>query len=128
MARTAEVSLLHPIMRAPVLQLRDLLEDDYQQNRTLTWFRPFETYRSPEDQDALHLKGTTKARAWQSAHQWGLAADFVPWVSGNWSWSSDHDYAHLKQRAKLLGLDVPIAWDQVHVEHPKWGLRRTIFR
>lgn len=123
--RNSEISFLHPLMRGPVLQLRDLLDDDYQRGKTLTWFRVFETYRSPEDQDALFIKGTTKSRAWQSAHQWGMAADFVPWVSGAWSWAADHDYEHLKARAKLLGLDVPIAWDKVHVQLPQWAQRRA---
>lgn len=52
------------------------------------------TLRSPEEQDALYAQGRTKpgeivtrARAWQSWHQYGRAADAVPILMGKLLWS-----------------------------------------
>jgi len=89
--------------------------------------------RSPERQDELFIKGRTKARPWQSAHQYGLAADFVPYITNQealdlgdmvgekvltgWSWHESHDWPFLRQRAEKHGLSVPIAWDKCHVEY-----------
>jgi hypothetical protein len=58
----------------------------------------FEGYRSPERQDYLYQQGRerdgkiiTYAKAWQSWHQYGLAADIVGKVNGKWDWSIDYD-------------------------------------
>jgi peptidoglycan L-alanyl-D-glutamate endopeptidase CwlK len=58
----------------------------------------FEGYRSPERQDWLYAQGrsregkiVTHAKAWQSWHQYGLAADIVGKVNGKWDWSIDYD-------------------------------------
>lgn len=115
--RNDSLEAVHPAAYAAFVRLAELLADDYAAGRTKTLFRVFETYRSPEDQDREVIEGNSNARAWTSAHQYGLAVDFVPY-DGGWSWDQDHDWDWLKQRARSLGLDVPIAWDKVHVQHP----------
>ena len=59
-----------------------------------------------------HTK-STKAQAWQSAHNFGLAADFVPMdPDGLWSWRDDEDWFWLGHRARECGLSQPIKWDR----------------
>lgn len=115
-------------------ELASHLEDDFKAGRTKSLFKAFETYRSPERQDFLfhHMK-TTKAMAYQSSHQFGLAADFVAWHEGPlggsyWSWSEKEDWAWLESRAIEHGLAVPIGWDRPHVEdRERWlALKRLI--
>lgn len=127
--RRNDYESLHPIAYGAFMRLAELLQDDYDKGRTRTLFRVFETYRSPERQEALRLEGSSNARAWQSAHQYGLAADFVPVddVTG-WNWDEDNDWAWLKSRALSLGLDVPIVWDKVHVQHPAFNELKTRIR
>lgn len=125
------MDLVHPICRGKFEKLASHLEDDFEAGRTKSLFKPFETYRSPERQDFLfhHLK-TTKAMAYQSSHQFGLAVDFVAWhpVTQHWSWSNNEDWAWLESRAIEVGLGVPIGWDRPHVEDvERWqALRRLI--
>lgn len=86
-------------------------------------FELFETVRSPERQDHVLRKGASKAGAWQSAHQYGLAADFAGRFMSNqkWTWADHLDWKRLKIEAKRLGLDIPIAWDRGHVESLTWA-------
>ena len=56
----------------------------------------FEGYRSPARQDFLYAQGrngtgklVTNARAWESAHQAGLAVDIAGYKDGHWSWDFD---------------------------------------
>lgn len=112
---------LHPKARGHFEALAAWLDDQYAAGLTPTAFKPFEGYRSPERQNYLFtVEKTTKARAFQSAHQYGLAVDFVPQVGGKWSWDDNHDWEHLKFGAVQRGLMVPIKWDRAHVEHPIW--------
>ncbi len=53
----------------------------------------FEGFRTPDRQDWLYAQGrtrpgavVTKARAWESAHQLGVAVDIASRVAGKWSW------------------------------------------
>lgn len=53
----------------------------------------FEGFRSPKRQNWLYAQGrtregaiVTKARAWESAHQLGVAVDIAARVAGKWSW------------------------------------------
>ena len=53
-------------------------------------FELFTTHRTPDKQHDLFMRGgVTRADAWQSAHQYGLAADFVRKIDGQWSWDGD---------------------------------------
>jgi len=85
-------------------------------------FRVFETYRTPQRQRLMIESGTSRARMFQSAHQVGLAVDFVPWnESKKWHWDIPiEDWSILKGKAIAHGLDVPLSWDKAHVEHPLW--------
>lgn len=138
---------LHPIGRLQFKDLSARLEDDYRKKRVKFWFRPHMGYRSPEVQDELFLQRpvVTKAKGWQSAHQYGLAVDFVPWVitsvgtddegiadpntvKGAWMWTDEADWPHLKKTAERYGLRVPITWDRPHVEHPAWDVLKDRLR
>jgi hypothetical protein len=81
---------------------------------------PFESYRTPSRQRWLIEHTTaTKAGPWKSAHQYGLAVDFVPYRDGKWSWEEEpQTWTALRDHARTCGLDVPYLWDKVHVEHP----------
>lgn len=80
-----------------------------------------EGYRSPERQDYLYAQGrtrageiVTKAKAGQSAHNYGLACDIT----------SAKGYGSVEARAihsiaSAMGFGV-IAWDEPHVEWPNW--------
>lgn len=139
-----DVTLLNPKFAAVIKRLNNYLIDSYETGRTKTRFEIFETFRDPMRQAELLAKGASKAGPFQSAHQLGLAVDFVPFIDEaeaaviakalgervfpGWSWWSGHDYDFLKKAAELHGLAVPISWDKVHVEHPKWQKLRTAFR
>lgn len=121
---------LHPMMadRAKMLAL-DLLEG-FRLQQTTTAFAPFEGYRSPERQNELFNKTppVTKVIGWRSAHQFGLAVDFVAWTTKGWSWDDNHDWKFLIDHAQEVGLGVPISWDAPHVEHPAWKQIQAIWR
>lgn len=112
---------LHPKARDHFMNLAAQMEDQFKTRQITTLFRPFEGYRSPERQNYLfHVMKTTKARAFQSAHNYGLAVDFVPWVNGAWSWDEHHDWKALEFCASQRGLLRPLKWDLPHIEHPIW--------
>lgn len=112
---------LHPKARESFRLLSARLEQGYRAGSTNTLFRPFEGFRSNERQDYLYtVEKTTKARAWRSAHNYGLAVDYVAYKDGVWSWEGPIDWLFLKQAAVGAGLLVPISWDKPHVEHPIW--------
>lgn len=121
---------LHPLMRGPVELMCASLEVAYQEGATQTYFRIFEGYRSPQRQTELFSDGrrVTKAKAWQSAHQYGLAVDMVPFTNAAFHWSESADWAFLKATARKFGLDVPFAWDRPHVQHPAFNAVRAAFR
>ena len=88
-----------------------------------TGFRVFETYRSPERQDALFKKGTTKAIRYQSAHQYGLAVDYVMFRDGKWTWEIEpYEWEILHTHARECGLELGPNWDPGHIEHPLWRI------
>jgi len=117
-----DLKLLAPICRPKFEKLADILLRDFRDKKTRSKFRVFETYRSPMRQDYLFEQTkSTKARAWQSAHQFGLAADFVPVDEvGFWSWHDTEDWNWLGQRARDCGLSQPITWDRPHICAPEW--------
>lgn len=91
-------------------------------------FEPFEGLRLPIRQNHLLTTGATKARPWQSAHQYGLAVDFACHrvrkngvaIIPEWKWPLSAPWDQLKSRAIAAGLDVPIEWDKGHVCSPDW--------
>jgi len=117
-----DINMLAPICRNKFLKLADRLKDGFRNKETKSKFVVFETYRSPMRQAYLfeHTKNT-KAKAWQSAHQYGLAADFVPQdPDGIFSWREEEDWEYLERQALTVGLRVPIVWDRPHVCAPEW--------
>ena len=128
--RPFALSDLHAEVRGQFGALAEDLALAYQSDRTEFRFEPFEGLRSPDRQNHLLAEGTTKARAWQSPHQFGFAVDYVPRVlrgigdSARWQWhwpESEHDdWKVLAELAAEAGLRTPIGWDKPHVEHPFW--------
>jgi len=132
-----DTSLLHPKMVGPTKRLHEYLIDCHETHRTQFRFEIFETFRSPVDQRNALTKGVSKAGPWQSAHQFGLAVDFVPYLNSSdtaiaskrinkevrpgWFWEigDDHpDWMILRISAEKFGLTRPISWDLPHVQHP----------
>lgn len=114
---------LQPAAIAPFVRLQTLLAHAFDEKKIRVLFMPFESYRTPHRQDVLLRKGTTKSRPWQSAHQYGLAVDFVPYhFTGRvgWSWDDNEPWADMHAYAKAAGLSAPIAWDKAHIVHPLW--------
>ena len=123
-------SLLHPMMRQRAEYLAWDLIAAFNEQKTTTVFAPFEGYRSPDQQYELFNQKplVTKAIPWRSAHQYGLAVDFVAWTEQGWSWDDNHDWNILRRLAQENGLDCPITWDRAHVEHPVWADIRRAWR
>ena len=91
-------------------------------------FRIFEAFRTPERQEWLFAQGrtrsgsvVTKARAWESFHQYGMAADLVLFIDGQWSWSDagplGGHWHRLREMARDVGLRT-LDWEAPHVEWP----------
>lgn len=106
---------LHPSLEWGLGQLRARL------SARGVGMRVLETVRPPERQAELYAQGRTRpgrivthARPWESAHQWGLAADTapIPDTAANWK--------VLRQEARLVGFRLIGEWDPGHLEHPSW--------
>lgn len=113
---------LHPSMRIPV---GNLLGEIMKAGLP---FMLFEGYRSPERQEELYKQepSVTNARAWESAHQFGLAIDIVGWKDGKWSWDQDLPWDQLHKLAKKCKLDVPMPlYDKPHIQSPAWQTIKT---
>lgn len=121
---------LHPKAYDQFRRLAYALEADHRHGKIRTLFKPFETFRHPARQFDLYNKvpKVTNARQYESAHQFGLAVDFVAMDNDRWSWLDSHDWDGLKQRAEAVGLLCPIQWDRPHVEHPLWQDYRACLR
>ena len=128
--RQFRFDLLHPLMRQRAEYVAWDLTEDFRLQNTLTLFCPFEGYRSPERQQEIFNEKplATKAVKWRSAHQYGLAIDFVAWTPQGWSWDDNHDWAVIQRRAQENGLDTPISWDRGHVQHPAFNQIRNAWR
>lgn len=120
---------LHPKARQHFQMMEIRLAEAFEAGATKTLFKPFEGYRPPERQLVLLTRKTTKAGPWQSAHNYGLAVDFVAKSSRletgavhnhGWSWADHHDWDCVREVATNLGLQNTLKWDRPHVEHPIW--------
>lgn len=120
--RCADMMQLHPLAERSFRNLEAELRSMHLRADLPFLFRPFETYRSPSRQDFLAKRGSSRAGAYRSAHQVGLAVDFVPYdEKRGWFWDCEVMYwSTLKGVARRHGLDAPITWDKCHVEHPLW--------
>lgn len=132
----SQLYTLNPKAQPAFTELANALVSAHKSRETQTLFHPFECFRDPARQSELIARGTSKARPWQSAHNYGLAVDFVARLDqhgrdplpgavltagAKWSWLDSHDWTFLKKKAESLGLSVPIKWDRCHVEHPLWA-------
>lgn len=115
------VALLHHKMRPEAITLLEALARANQTGLTTRYFQLYEGWRDPRRQDRLFKEGTTKARAWQSAHQYGLAIDIVPTNRDGWTWEIGDDWEWLRDFVERnTSLRRTIAWDKAHFEHPLW--------
>jgi hypothetical protein len=114
------LSKLHPGLRK---RLKSLLAD---LNKEEIPFRLFEGFRAPSRQAYLYSAGrsrpgriTTKAKPWRTLHQYGVAADIVPYVDDRWSWDSSGDRAgwwtRMQELAAIHGLKT-LPWGKPHVQ------------
>lgn len=135
-----DVAFLHPVMQGPAAALALAMRTKLFKAESGEQFvlHPFEGFRHPRRQHyLLTATKSTKAGPWQSAHQYGLAVDFAGLVvdEGNavipnsWTWEVPRTgWVELKRVAAAFGLDVPIAWDQGHVQHPRFDLVRKSYK
>lgn len=139
-----DISLLNPEFARRCKRLHEYLIDAHETGRTKTRFEIFETFRHPARQRHLLKIGSTKAAPFQSAHQFGLACDFVPHLSPEeavalgekigervlpgWNWHSTHDYSFLAASAQRFQVAIPITWDPCHVQHPRFYEFRENYR
>jgi len=120
---------IHPIARPAFINLASKLAKDYDDGKIDVEFRIFETYRTPQRQEFVNRQGNSKAQAFRSAHQFGLAVDFVPFIPGRgFVWDVPVSaWDQLRTRASASGMMNDIPWDRSHVEHPLWkDLRQLI--
>lgn len=127
-----DVSFLNPEFEARVRNLDEHLSLLYQTGVAEFRLKVFETYRSPARQLHLLSKAVTKAGPWQSPHQYGLAVDFVPYlteaeadrldVPPGWHWPevSNGIWHILHEQCAVFGVKHPISWDKPHCEDPRW--------
>ncbi len=118
--RDRELANLAPSFRGRVQRLLERLASEELP------FRMFEAFRTPVRQDWLYQQGrtrpgsvVTKARAWESYHQYGLAADFVLWLDGRWSWDAAGERASWWKRLHKLGRALelePVSFEMPHLQ------------
>lgn len=110
-------------------------------------WQPYCVYRSPQEQEALYAQGratsgriVTRARAWESPHQYRMASDWTIFegTDPEWPHASDAiwgEYLHacLKAGVETLGFERPhneiplsIDWKQVSREYGNGGLPQAI--
>lgn len=126
-AQPFDLAKLHPKAQGSFRLMTSRLKEAWAAGLAPAVFLPFEGYRPPERQLTLLAEGTTKARPWQSAHNYGLAVDYVPYqmkgeTDRGWRWPDANweGWRYLQEVANASGLMVPITWDKPHVEHPIW--------
>jgi peptidoglycan L-alanyl-D-glutamate endopeptidase CwlK len=122
--------LLHPEYSQRLLLAFKIMKEKYGYEMAL-----LEGYRSPARQDALAQMGTqvTNARAFQSWHQYGLAADCAFWRDGKlvisekdpWAMRGYQLYGEV---AESLGLTWGGRWTMMDFGHSELRLRGVMRR
>ena len=119
-ARDTDPSHLHPAFRERAARvLAALQQEDLP-------FRMFEGFRTPQRQRYLYATGrttpgpkVTNAKSWSSYHQYGLSADFVLFINGNWSWDDSGPRAawwkRLHEIGRANGLE-PLDFEMPHLQ------------
>jgi peptidoglycan LD-endopeptidase CwlK len=118
-------TLLHPEFSQRLLLAFKIMQEKYGYQMAL-----LEGYRSPARQDVLARMGNqvTNARAWQSWHQYGLAADCAFWRDGKLVISEKDPWAMrgyqlYGQVAESLGLTWGGRWTMMDFGHAELRLR-----
>lgn len=128
-AREANPAHLHPLFRE-----RHAALSAYVAESKLP-IEPFELWRDPNRQAFLFAEGrvpgigqaghhVTFEQAWESTHQYGMAADWVWWFNGAWSWAppAGHSWDEFHALAAKAGL-VWLSFEQPHVQAPNFSAR-----
>lgn len=127
--RDTDPANLHPQVRNKVAAIQDQLD-----NESIP-LKFFEGFRTPQRQAYLYAKGrtapgprVTNADAWESHHQYGVAADFVRFENGDWNWGNDTDQEKSEWRrfheiARANDLE-PLSWEKPHVQLADYSLTR----
>jgi len=116
--RHTGLALLAPVFRGPL----DRVLVRCQRDPDLVLLDVFESIREPSRQNALYERGrdplaadfgrtVTRAKAYQGAHQYGLAVDLVFHLATGWSWDEP----------------VPGAWERLHGIAREEGLEPLSF-
>lgn len=123
MSRLATIEPLHATFRSRLT----LVEE--QCRREGIPLERYETVRTPWRQAELYARGRTQpgpkatnAKAWRSFHQYGLAADMVFKVGGDWTWTEPQPglWVRYQEIAKAFGLNV-LPFERPHIELP-WSI------
>jgi peptidoglycan L-alanyl-D-glutamate endopeptidase CwlK len=118
--RLTDKALLHPRFRSLLLDLELDLETDG------IPLRLYEGARTPFRQAELYARGrsddnkkVTRVMAWRSMHQYGLAADYVFYVNGRWSWNEPERgmWDKYQEMARALGL-ASLDFEKPHIQLP----------
>lgn len=118
-----EWDLLHPKCAGNFLIVANRIVDAFQNEELTQLYLPFDGWRSPPLQLDMMKRNVSKAAPWQSAHNYGMAVDFVGWnPAAQWNWkpADDPDWGLIGKIAVNAGMLRPIKWDKPHVEHPLW--------
>lgn len=119
--RFTDLAHLHPVVRAKVAAVQKQLDSEG------IPMKVFEAFRTPQRQAYLFAKGrtasgdkVTNANAWESYHQYGMAADFVRFENGGWNWhdktvKENQEWDRFHEIAKKNGLE-PLSWERPHVQ------------
>ncbi|MBY6005026.1 D-alanyl-D-alanine carboxypeptidase family protein [Salipiger bermudensis] len=119
--RFNDLTHLHPAVRKRVSGVQRQLDAE---NIPM---KVFEAFRTPQRQAKLFAQGrtatgkkVTNANAWESYHQYGLAADFVRFENNKWNWSADtaqqrREWDRFHKIAISNGLE-PLNWELPHVQ------------
>jgi peptidoglycan LD-endopeptidase CwlK len=102
------------------------LEIELHKHAEMRALKFYEGWRSPVRQCDLYARGrlvrpigqtVTRARAWESLHQYGLAADYVGSTGGSWIWwpSADPRWGKFHEVARFCGLE-PLSFEKPHVQ------------
>lgn len=120
MGRDVDWRHLHPSFRVHFEELAN--------KAAVLQLKPYELARSPARQVELYARGrttgekgktVTRAKAWESLHQYGVAADFVFYVDGKWTWAEPVKGAWLEFQRIALGSGLrTLSFERPHVELP----------
>ncbi|WP_306113978.1 MULTISPECIES: transglycosylase SLT domain-containing protein [unclassified Roseovarius] len=129
--RDVDLGHLHPVVRKKVAAIqRQLDKEDIP-------MKVFEGFRSPHRQAYLYAQGRTRpgdivtgAKAWESYHQYGLAADFVRFENGKWNWNDSTakqkaQWDRFHEIAIKNGLE-PLSFERPHVQLADYSLTRLM--